>query len=46
MLRSLLSFIPGIGPLLAAGTGVIDAVAGNRRDRDSQGHVADMAMQE
>lgn len=46
MLRSLLSFIPGIGPLLAAGTGVIDAVAGNRRMRDTQVHLADMAVQQ
>ena len=46
MLRSLLSFIPGIGPLLAAGTGVIDAVAGNRREHDTQSHQADMAVQQ
>ncbi|MBT4906503.1 MAG: hypothetical protein HOK98_11190 [Rhodospirillaceae bacterium] len=46
MLRSLLSFIPGIGPLLSAGTGIIDAVAGNRRERDTQGHQTDMAVQQ
>lgn len=28
MLRSLLNLIPGIGPLLTAGSGVIDAIAG------------------
>ncbi len=46
MLRSLLSVIPGIGPLLAAGTGVIDAVAGNQRERDNQDHRTDMAVQQ
>ena len=46
MLRNLLSFIPGIGPLLSAGTGIIDAVAGNRRERDTQSHQTDMAVQQ
>ena len=46
MLRSLLNFIPGIGPLLAAGTGVIEAVAGNKRERDTQSHQIDMAVQQ
>ena len=45
MLRSLLSFIPGIGPLLSASTGIIDAVSGNRRARDTQDHNTDMAVQ-
>ena len=46
MLSRVLSFIPGIGPLLAAGTEIIDATAGNRRERDAQGHLADMAIQQ
>lgn len=46
MWRSLLRFIPGIGPLLSAGTGIIDTVAGNRRERDAQGHRSDMAVQQ
>jgi hypothetical protein len=46
LLHRLLSFIPGIGPILAAGTGIIDAVTGNRRERDTQGHLADMTVQQ
>lgn len=46
MLHRLLSFIPGIGPVLAAGTGIIDAVAGNRRERDTHAHLTDMAVQQ
>jgi hypothetical protein len=41
-----MSFIPGIGPFLAAGTGIIDAVAGNRRERDTQAHLANTAVQQ
>lgn len=42
----LLSFILGIRPVLAAGTGIIDAVAGNRRERDTHARLTDTAVQQ
>lgn len=43
MFKAILSAIPGLGPLLAGGTAIVEAIAGNRAARDAAGHETDMA---
>ena len=44
MFKTLLNMIPGAGPILSAGIGLVETVTGNKRERDQQGHAADMAV--
>lgn len=44
MFKTLLNMIPGVGPILSAGVGLVETVTGNKRERDAQGHAANMAV--
>ena len=44
MFKTLLNMIPGVGPILSAGVGLVETVTGNKRERDAQGHTSNMAV--